>query len=82
MLTGQGGVAVTHPGMEMAYQVQQLLHAALEGRGVAARVSPHRQSVRVEPGVVAGDPGVFRARLLDALGPGVGVCVRLSPAVE
>ncbi len=48
VLKVQGGV--THLGMEMAYQVQQLLHAPLKGWRVVARVDAQRQSVCVQPG--------------------------------
>lgn len=40
VLKGQGGV--THLGMEMAYQVQQLLHTPLKGWRIMARVDGQR----------------------------------------
>lgn len=79
VLKGQGGV--THLGMEMAYQVQQLLHAPLKGRRVMARVDAQCQSVCVQPGEVANYLGVRRDQL-DSLSPFVRLCVRLSPAVK
>lgn len=79
VLKGQGGV--THLGMEMAYQVQQLLHAPLKGRRVVAGVDAQRQSVCVQPGEVANYPGVRRDQL-DNLSPFVRLRVRLSPAVK
>lgn len=79
VLKGQGGM--THLGMEMAYQVQQLLHAPLKGRRFMAGVDTQCQSVCVQPGEVAHDPGVRRDQL-DSLSPFVRLCVRLSPAVK
>lgn len=76
---GQGGV--THLGLEMIYQVQQLLHAPLKGRRIVAGVDAQRQSVCVQPGAVANYPGICRYQL-DSLRPFVRLCVRLSPAVK
>lgn len=79
VLKGQGGM--THLGMEMAYQVQQLLHAPLKGRRVVAGVDAQRQSVCVQPWEVANYSGVCRDQL-DSFSPFVSLCVRLSPAVK
>ena len=77
MLEGQGGV--THLGMEMAYQVQQLLHTLLKGRRFAARVVSQCQSMRVQPGEVTNYPGICRD-LVDTISP--FLCVRVSPVVK
>lgn len=66
---------MTHLGTEMADQVQQLLHAPPEGRGVVTGPVAQRQRVRVQPGEVADEPGV-RGHQLAGLGP----FVRLGPA--
>lgn len=79
MLKGQGNV--THLGLEMTYQVQQLLHAPLKGRRVVVRVYAQRESVCVQPGEVADYPGICRDQL-GSLCPVVRLCVRLSPAME
>lgn len=79
MLKGQG--SVTHLGMEVGYQVQQLLHALLKGRRVAAGEDAQCQTVCVQPGEVAKHPSV-RRDLLNSLSPFVRLSVRLSPAVK
>lgn len=79
MLNGQCGV--THLGMEMTYQVQQLLHAPVKGRRVVAGMGAQRQSVCVQPGQVTNNPGFCRDRL-GSLSHFVRLCVRLSPVVK
>lgn len=56
MLKGQGGL--THLGIEMAYQVQQLLHTPLKGRRFTPRVDSQCQGVRVQPGEVTNYSGI------------------------
>lgn len=77
----KGQRSVTHLSMEMANQVQQLLHAPLKGREVTAWLGPQSQSVCVQPWEVAKHPCV-RRNLLYGLSPFVRLCVRLSPAVK
>lgn len=73
---GQGGV--THLGMEMAYQVQQLLHTPLQGQRLTPRVDSQCQGVRVQPGEVANYSGI-RGDQVDALSAFVRLCVHVGP---
>lgn len=69
---------MTHLGVEVGYGLQQLLHGPLQGRRVAAGKDAQRQSVCVEPGEVADDPGVCGNQPA-ALRRSVRLRVRLSP---
>ena len=79
VLRGLGGM--THLGMEMTYQVQQLLNTPLKGRRVTTGFDAQRQSVCVQQWEVANYPGVCRGRL-DSPSSYVRLCVRLNPAVK
>lgn len=79
VLRGQGGV--THLGMEMAYQVQQLLHTPLKGRRFKARVDSQCQSVCVQGGEVANYPGAC-GDWVDTLSPFVRLCFCVSPVMK
>ena len=79
MVKGQSGV--THLGMEMAYQMKQLLHTPLKGRRFTARVYSQRQSVCVQAGEMANYPSVRRDQV-DTFCPFVRLCFCVSPVVR
>lgn len=66
VLRGLGGM--THLGMEMTYQVQQLVNTPLKGRKVTAGGDAQCQSVCVQCWEMANYPGVCRYRL-NSTGP-------------
>lgn len=78
VLKGQDGV--THLGMEMEYQVQQLLHTRLKGWRFTAGVNSQCQSVCVQTRDMANYPGICRDQL-DTLRLFVRFYVRVCPVV-
>lgn len=79
VLKEEGGM--THLGMKMTNQVQQLLHTLLKGRCVTPRVYAQCQRVCVQFGKVAKHLNVFRD-LLDSDRLFVLLRIGLSPAVK